>query len=166
MNNLKMIAELESNCKANFSQLCELFKAYDLAKLGYDMQREQEKECYNAVLAENVFTASKKYTRGGISTPETVTNESDLFLLSDEDFERVQKLAAPKLVAAGITDERGYYTTDWLGIKGDTRRALVDFIINKILPEAFKAQFEAVKLNIVQTGKLLDTIRPIVQKAA
>lgn len=141
MKTTKMIAELESNCKKNMEQLCELLKVYDLAKLGYDMQREQEKECYNAVLAESVFTASKKYTRGGISTPDRVTNESDLFLLSEEDFERVQKLVSPKLVAAGVTDERGYYITDWLGIKGDARRALVDFIINNILPEAFKAQF-------------------------
>lgn len=166
MNNAKMIAELESNCKANFNQLCELFKAYDLAKIGYDMQEEQTKECYNAVLAENVFTASKEYTRGGISTPETVTNESSLFLLSDEDFEKVQKLAAPKLVAAGVTDERGYYITDWLGIKGDARRALVDFIINKILPDAFKAQFEEAKRNITYQYKLIDITRPMIQKTA
>lgn len=166
MNNAKMIAELESNCKKNMEQLCELFKAYDLAKLGYDMQEEQTKGCYNAVLAENVFTASKEYTRGGISTPETVTDESDLFLLSDEDFEKVQKLAAPKLVAAGVTNERGYYTTDWLGIKGDARRALVVFIIDKILPEAFKVQFEEAKLNITYQHKLIDITRPMVAKTA
>ena len=62
----------------------------------------------------------------------------------------------------GVTDERGYYITDWLGIKGDASRALVNFIIDAILPDGMREQFSAVRLNIVQTDKLLDIVRPIV----
>ena len=44
----------------------------------------------------------------------------------------------------------------------DARRALVDFIIDAILPDGMREQFSAVRLNIVQTDKLLDIVRPIV----
>lgn len=89
MNNLKMIAELESNCKKNMEQLCELFKAYDLAKLGYEMQEEQIKAVYNAVLAANPLHAAEDDERTGIKAGERVTSEKYIYLLGDDDFDHL-----------------------------------------------------------------------------
>lgn len=157
-----MTAEFSANVKANIEQLAGLFKAYDLAKLGYKMQEEREKECYNEVLTSTPFYTAKDSERCGIKAGERVTKEFYTFLLSKEDFNRLLDLALPILEREGITDKEGKYTTDWLGIKGDARRELVNFIIDAILPDGMREQFSAVRLNIVQTDKLLDIVRPIV----
>lgn len=162
MDTKKMTAEFTANIKANIEQLADLFKAYDLAKLGYKMQEEREKECYNEALTATPFYAAKSYDRCEIKAGERVTREFYAFLLSKEDFNRLLDLAAPILEREGITNAEGEYVTDWLGIKGNARRALVDFIIDTILPDGMREQFSAVRLNIVQTDKLLDIVRPIV----
>ena len=61
-----------------------------------------------------------------------------------------------------VSDIVTCYITPWTIIKVDARRALVDFIIDAILPDVMREQFSAVRLNIVQTDKLLDIVRPIV----
>ena len=164
METKKMTAEFTANVKANIQQLAELFKAYDLAKLGYKMQNEREKECYNEALAATPFYAAKgcERCRPQVKAGERITREFCTFLLSKEDFNRLLNLTTPILEREGITNAEGNHLTDWLGIKGDARRALVNFIIDTILPDGMREQFSAVRLNIVQTDKLLDIVRPIV----
>lgn len=163
MENLSnMTAEFTANIKESIKQLADLFKAYDLAKLGYQMQYEREKDCYNEALATTPFYAAKSCNRCSVKEGERVTNEFYSFLLSEDDFNRLLSLAEPILEREGITDANGYYREDWLTIRGNARRALVDFIIDTVLPESMKPQFSAVRLNIVQTDKLLDIVRPIV----
>ena len=162
METKKMTAEFTANVKANIGQLAELFKAYDLAELGYKMQEEREKECYNEALAATPFYTAKDSERCGIKAGERVTEEFYTFLLSKEDFDRLLDLTTPILEREGITNAEGNYITDWLSIKGDARRTLVNFIIDTILPDGMREQFSAVRLNIVQTDKLLDIVRPIV----
>ena len=159
-----MTAEFTANVKANIQQLAELFKAYDLAELGYKMQEDQSKQCYTEALQAGEYHAAEDYNMRGVNINEgdRVTDEKYSWLLSDVDFDRLQTAALRLLVRDGVTDERGYYITDWLGIKGDARRALVNFIIDAILPDGMREQFSAVRLNIVQTDKLLDIVRPIV----
>lgn len=164
METKEMTAVFTANVNANTQQLAELFKAYDLAKLGYKMQEEQSKQCYTEALQAGEYHAAEGYNMRGVNINEgdRVTDEKYSWLLSNEDFSRLNAAAMPLLVRDGVTDERGYYITDWLGIKGDARRALVDFIIDAILPTGMREQFAAVRLNIVQTDKLLDIVRPIV----
>lgn len=164
METKKMQAVFTANVKANIQQLAELFKAYDLAKLGYKMQEEQSKQCYTEALQAGEYHAAEGYNMRSVNINEgdRVTDEKYSWLLSDVDFDRLQTATLRLLVRDGVTDERGYYITDWLGIKGDARRALVDFIIDTILPTGMREQFAAVRLNIVQTDKLLDIVRPIV----
>lgn len=164
MDTKKMTAEFTANVKANIQQLAELFKAYDLAELGYKMQEEQCKQCHTEALQAGDYRAAECYNMRGVNINEgdRVTDEKYSWLLSDVDFGRLQNAALRLLVRDGVTDERGYYITDWLGIKGDARRALVNFIIDTILPDGMREQFAAVRLNIVQTDKLLDIVRPIV----
>lgn len=164
METKEMTAEFTANVKTNIQQLAELFKAYDLAELGYKMQEEQSKQCYTEALQAGEYHAAEGYNMRGVNINEgdRVTDEKYSWLLSDVDFDRLQTSALRLLVRDGVTDERGYYITDWLGIKGDARRALVNFIIDTILPDGMREQFAAVRLNIVQTDKLLDIVRPIV----
>lgn len=164
METKEMTAVFTANVKANIQQLADLFKAYDLAELGYKMQEEQSKQCYTEALQAGDYRAAEGYNMRGVNINEgdLVTDEKYSWLLSDVDFGRLQTAALRLLVRDGVTDERGYYITDWLGIKGDARRALVNFIIDTILPDGMREQFSAVRLNIVQTDKLLDIVRPIV----
>lgn len=162
METKEMTAVFTANVKANLQQLTDLFKAYDLAELGYKMQDEREKECYNEALATTPFYAAKGCDRCEIKAGERITREFCTFLLSNEDFNRLLDLTTPILKREGIINAEGNYATDWLGIKGDARRALVNFIIDTILPDGMREQFSAVRLNIVQTDKLLDIVRPIV----
>lgn len=157
-----MTAKFTANVKASHQQLAELFKAYDLAKLGYDMQEERVKACYNEALATTPFYVKEDCEQCGIKAGERVTDEFYTFLLSEGDFNRLLGLTLPILVREGITDKEGEYTTDWVSIKGDARRALVNFIIDVILPNGMRERFSAVRLNIVQTDKLLDIVRPFV----
>lgn len=166
MNEKQLMAEFAANIKSNFSQLQDLFKAYDLAVLGYDMHEQQCKEAYNKTLQNTPFYAAKGCERCGIEAGERITNEFYSFLLSAEDFNRYCDLNVEELTRQGITDERGYYVTDWLGIKGDARRKLVAFIIDELLPWEMRLQFKPQELNITITDKLLNIVRPIVTKAA
>ncbi|MCM1067150.1 MAG: hypothetical protein NC418_06230 [Muribaculaceae bacterium] len=161
-----MLSEFADNVKANFAQLQELFKAYDLAKLGYDMQEQECKEAHNRVLAANEFFAAKDYTRMGIKAGDRVTDEIGSFCLSEDDWERYMKLCTAETAKAGITDENSYSLVDWTGIRGDARRKLVAFIIDILLPHELYIVFKPHELNIVQTDKLLSIIRPMVTKAA
>lgn len=157
-----MTAVFTANVKANIQQLAELFKCYDAAKSHYNEQRRREKECYDKALNIAEFRASKDCERASIKTGDRITNQNYIFLLSKADFSRLLELAAPILQSAGITDGKGYYITNWLMFQGDARRELVNFIIDSLLPEPMKSQFSTVRLNIVQTDKLLDIVRPIV----
>jgi hypothetical protein len=162
MNELKQIAELEINCKTNIDQLRELFKAYELAKIGYDMQEQQIKDLENTVLNDNCFYANEGCERANINAGERITDESFSFLLSDEDFNKFQAMKLPILVQEGITDEKGNYITNWLTIKCDAYRCLVNYIVDNIIPEEFREVFSRAKLNITYTDKLINIIRPIV----
>ena len=158
-----MTAEFTANVKANIQQLAELFKAYDLAELGYKMQEEQSKQCYTEALKNGVYCSDKDWGRGlNIKAGDRITDPNLMYYLGENDFARLLKESNKITLREGITDKDGYYITPWTSIKVDARRALVDFIIDAILPDGMREQFSAVRLNIVQTDKLLDIVRPIV----
>ena len=160
----EMTAEFTANVKANIQQLTDLFKDYDLAKLGFKMQEEQCKECHNEALKTGEYYAAESCDRRGIDIKagDRITDEMFTFLLSEDDWDRFMDAALPILEREGVTDAEGNYLTDWIGMEIEARQALVNFIIDTILPDGMREQFSAVRLNIVQTDKLLDIVRPIV----
>ena len=163
METKKMTAEFTANVKANIQRLAELFKAYDIAKLGDEAQDARTKECYAEALKNGVYCSDKDWGRGlNIKAGDRITDPNLMYYLSKNDFDRLLKESNKITLREGITDKDGYYITPWTSIKVDARRALVDFIIDAILPTGMREQFAAVRLNIVQTGKLLDIVRPIV----
>ena len=163
METKKMTAEFTANVKSNIQQLAELFKAYDIAKLGDEAQDARTKECYAEALKNGVYCSDKDWGRGlNIKAGDRITDPNLMYYLGENDFARLLKESNKITLREGITDKDGYYITPWTSIKVDARRALVDFIIDAILPDGMRAQFSAVRLNIVQTDKLLDIVRPIV----
>lgn len=163
MDTKKMTAEFTANVKANIQRLAELFKAYDIAKLGDEAQDARTKECYAEALKNGVYCSDKDWGRGlNIKAGGRITDPNLMYYLGENDFARLLKESNKITLREGITDKDGYYITPWTSIKVDARRALVDFIIDAILPDGMREQFSAVRLNIVQTDKLLDIVRPIV----
>lgn len=164
METKKMTAEFTANVKANIQQLADLFKAYDIAKLGDEAQDARTKECYAEALQAGKYRAAEWCgQRGGNIKPgDRITDPNLMYYLGKNDFDRLLKEGQKIMRREGITDKEGYYITPWTSIKVDARRALVNFIIDTILPDVMREQFAAVRLNIVQTDKLLDIVRPIV----
>lgn len=156
-----LMAELKKNCETNREKLSELLKVYDLCVLGYDMQEQRCKDVYNKVLSENEFYAKRDCGRCEVKIGERITDEKFDFLLSDEDFDRLQALAIPIFVAEGITDENGYFIENWVTKKVHARKTLVEFIIQNIVPSEMRETFWEAKHNIVQTDKLIEIMRSV-----
>lgn len=158
-------AELRRNILANGPRMHDLFLQYDLSTLKEKLQQEQVKEIYDAVLAENDFRIGREdYTPMDVNDPkpgDRITSDDWSFLLSDDDFERLQAIAAPRLHASGVTDEEGRYRIDCLGMKVQAFRSLVEFIISRILPESMKKTFAENKDSVVPMEKLINAMRPL-----
>lgn len=160
---MNTLEQLTANCSAeNLMKLSDLYKSYELAKLGREIQDEQIKGIYNQVLAEHEFFSSQDFGRMGLKKGERITDESNDFCMSEDDFRRFQELCAPRLVEDGITDENGYYVTKWTDIEVDARRELIDFIIDNIIPMPLRKDFANNQLSYTMGEKLLAITRPLV----
>lgn len=156
-----LTAELKKNCEKNQKKLSELLKVYDLTVLGYQVQEQRCKDVYNKVLSENEFYAKRDCGRCEIKVGDRITDEKFDFLLSDEDFDRLQTLARPIFVAEGITDENGYFIENWVTKKVSARKELVEFIIQNIVPSEMREKFWEARQNITQTDKLISIMRSV-----
>lgn len=161
MEEIRLTAELKKNCETNRKKLSKLMKVYDLCVLGYDIQEQRCKDVYNKVLSENEFFASRDVARTEIKVGERITDEKFDFLLSDEEFDRLQTLANPIFVAEGITDENGYFIENWVTKKVHARKTLVEFIIQNIVPIEMRETFLEAKHSIVLTDKLIEIMRSV-----
>ena len=165
MEEKKLQSELAANCKQHGKQLSELLKAYELACLGYDMQEQRCKDVYNRVLAENEFFIAKntdianKRSGNDFHDGDRVTSEEYMFMLSDEDFNKVLDLATPIFVAEKITDEEGCFIENWTEMRSDSRNELVNFIIQNVIPAELRGAFYRLRHNVVQQQKLIDIVK-------
>lgn len=165
-----LLAELTKNCEGKKERLFELMKSYELAELGRDVQRQHFKDIENKVLQENEFFCGRdgltKRCDEQPSFGERITDEKWSFLLSDEDFDRLQKMMQPLSVEAGLTDEKGYYITNWDMIACDARCELVDYIIDEIVPGDFRELFGQNRASIVFQEKLINAFKSSIKPAA
>lgn len=151
-----LLAELTKNCDHKKAKVLELFEALELAELGYKLQDERCKDIHNRVLAEHEFLCDKEYSRDtGFKVGDRITDDEFLFLLSDEDFDRVMKLSRPIEVAEKITDEDGYFLENWGKMRCDARCELVEYIILEIVPEALRPIFWENRINYTFQEKLI-----------
>lgn len=156
-----LLEELTKNCKEKKQELLDLMEAFDLACLGYDTQEQHEKDILNRVLQENEFFAEQECERGEthIHVGDRITDDDFSFLLSDDDFDRMLELARPIDVKEGLTDEEGNYLEHWADIRANARRELVNFIIDEMVPKAFRHHFNGHRMNNVATDKLINIFR-------
>lgn len=152
-----MLSELIQNRMKNADKLSELLESYDVAELGRKIQEQRVNEIYDRVLQENEFFSSDDYIMPG----DRITEEVHMWLLSEEDMQRVFDLARPILVAENITDENGFYLTNWTTQSLTAWRDLVNFIIQEILPSPFKEIFWENRLNVPKMDKLIEAVRKI-----
>jgi len=162
-----LLAELAKNCDGKRKKLVELLEAFDLACLGYDIQDQHSKDIHNRVLRENKFLCARDFSRGtGFKVGDRITDEEYLFLLSDEDFDKVMKLSRPICVEEKLTDKDGYFLEDWVTIRANAREELVNFLIYEIIPESLRHHFAACTWNIRQSDKLINAFKNCVKKSA
>ena len=158
-----LLAELKKNCEGKEKQLRELIHILDLTELGAKVQREQFKDIENRVLQENEFFCGRSEIPSRSDDQpkfgERITSEKWSFLLSDEDFDRLQALTLPIEVKEGLVDEKGYYIKNWDMDAIHAKNAVVDFIIKEIVPTPMKSLFEENKKSVVFMDKLINIFR-------
>lgn len=165
-----LLAELTKNCEGKKEKLLDLLKSYELAELGRDVMNQRFKDIENKVLQENEFFCGRsdvtircdEQPRFG----ERITDEKWSFLLSDEDFDRLQAATLPIEVKEGLVDEKGYYITNWHTIACDARRELVNFIIDEIVPASFRELFGQKRDYITFQDKLIKIFKNSLKSAA
>ena len=154
-----LLAELTKNCGEKKEKLMDLLKAFDLAELGSEVQRQQFKDIENKVLKENIFLCGHPEMKVRCDDQpifgERITSEKWDFLLSDDDFDRLQSLMLPLYVEENLTDEKGYYVTNWDMIACEARCELVEYIIKEVIPTAFRNLFWENRDRIVFQEKLI-----------
>ena len=154
-----LLAELTKNCGEKKEKLMDLLKAFDLAELGSKVQRQQFKDIENKVLKENIFLCGHPEMKVRCDDQpifgERITDEKWDFLLSDDDFDRLQSLMLTLYVEANLTDEKGYYVTNWDMIACEARCELVEYIIKEVIPTAFRKLFWENRDRIVFQEKLI-----------
>lgn len=154
----KLTAELLENCEANIHTLKNAMKVYEMAKLGYDLQEQRSKEIYTRVLSEHEFYASIDCIELGVKAGDRIIEDKYDYLLSEEDFQKLLKLARPLHVKEGITNNDGVYIVNYHQIKVEAMNSLVDFIIQYILPQSIRQEFWLVRRNVVREKQLISII--------
>ena len=157
MKNLEI--ELKKNSIKNGKKLAELLKEYELIVLGEDLQEQMIKECYEKVLAENVFLSDQTEERLNIKKGQRITKDCNTIFLSKADQNRLENLVIPLLVKENITDKDGYYIVKWHTKKAEAKNALVDFYIDNIVPKSMRQGFENVRRSYIYQEKLLKIIK-------
>ena len=153
-----MMAEMMKNFGEKKNVLKELVKTYQVAKLGDEVQEEHIKEIHNRVLAENKFFAETECSRGEIDirVGDRITADEFTFLLSDDDFDRFQNLAAPILVKEKITDENGCYITNWSMMKVEAVNKIFEYVCKNVMPKKEGDELYEFRWNYMSLQKVLD----------
>lgn len=160
MDEKVLLAELKSNCKKYENTLLEMMKVLDLTILGDEVQEQQFKDIYNRVLSENEFFCAKEYRRDtGIKVGDRILDESRMFLLSDDDFDKVGELALPYFVKENLTDETGRFVTNWSMKVIEEKNNVFDFVCKNILPKELGDFFYERKWNLTVQNKVIDITR-------
>ena len=158
----KQLAELTRNVTPEVrGKLSDLFRLYEVARLGNEVQNAQINDLYDKTLSENEFYAAADERRMGINKGDRIFSHKYDFLLSKDDFNRLLYLAGKKLEAAGICDKIGYYLVNWTIQMINAKNALIDFIIKNIVPEDFRPIFWENRRNVAKMEKLIEITKPL-----
>lgn len=163
-------AALLGNFEQHKKELNELLTAYELAKLGREMFDARCDDVIDRVLGEHEFYVGKEFKESArtlsLKRGDRVTSHDYEWLLSEEDFERLHKLARPIMVAEKLTDENGYFTEDWPKVVCDARGKVFDFICQNIMPEAIRDRFCNNRWNVTVQERVINVMKGAYKEAA
>lgn len=151
-------ALFSSQMKKHQEKLLMLYKSYQMALMGREVQYQQLCDIEDSVLKEHPFYSAydcENRKSGDVKKGDRILSTHDTYLLCENDFDTFLHLSSQKKREAGLVDSDGYYHTDWLSVLADTRTDLVTFIIDEILPKSLADIFRPVKTNIVYQMKLI-----------
>lgn len=156
-------AALMNNFEQHKKELNELLTVYELAELGRSMFDARCDDVIDRVLAEHKFYVGKEFKESVRTLPmkqgDRVTSHDYEWLLSEEDFGRLYKLARPIMVAEKLTDENGYFTENWSDMVCDARNKVFDFICQNIMPEAIRERFYRNRWNVRVQEKVINVMK-------
>ena len=162
MENEIMIAELSANIEEHRNELLDLMKTYDIAKLGRKQQEEESENIYNQVLSEHEFFANEGCEKLHVKAGDRIIDDECSFLMSGDDLERYLSIAGDYMYKAGITDKEGSYIVKWVTITNKAYNALLDFIIETILPAPMAIHFQENRRRLIVMEKLIAIMRKAV----
>jgi len=155
-----LLAELTKNCKKYGKELFEMMKVLDLTILGDKVQEQQFKDIHNRVLSENEFYAEKDVSRRiPVRKGDRITDEKYDFLMSKDDFDKYQELCLPYYVNGNLTDEKGYFITNWSMKVIEEKNNVFDFICKKVLPKELGDVFYEQRWRLTVQDKVIDLTR-------
>lgn len=151
-------AEFAKNYVMHKQQLLERYKVLELSRLGSDVQRQQFKDIENRVLSQHKFCAKQECSeRLGIKPGDRITDAEYSFLLSEDDFNRLQELMLPVWVEEGLSDKSGRFIKNWDMIAIEAEREFASYIIDNIVPAERRHRLrEGIKNSIILRDKLID----------
>lgn len=152
--------------ETNLQKLKELFAAFDIAKTGYDVQKNHIREICKQVIQNNIFHAGRDYKYGDIviNKGDRITDDNFSFIIDDAEIEQYYDILGNSLFEAGIANEQGYYITDWLTMIGDSRRALLYYSMENLISDWMPADAKKyIYNNVVAADKFINIIRKLVK---
>lgn len=92
----------------DMNRLNDLVMEYKIAKLNWDLIKEQDEDIKRKILAENEFYAeADKASRCGDEPGKRILEPFSDFLMCNEDFDKYLDLLYAEYLKAGIADVRG-----------------------------------------------------------
>lgn len=139
-------------------KILEFCKVLELSRLGRDVQRQRFKDIENRVLSQHEFYAKQDCCKVvGIKLGERIVDADYSYLLSDDDFDRLQKLMLPIWVEEGLTDRRGHFVKNWEMIAIDVKRDFAFYIVDNVVPAEYRHEMrKAINDNLDFRDKLID----------
>ena len=151
-------AAFVKNYDTHKQQLLERYKVMELSRLVRDMQQQHFKDIENRVLAQHEFRAKQKCSeRLGIKLGDRIKDAEYSFLLSEDDFTRLQELMLPVWVEEGLTDKSGRFIKNWDMIAIEAEQEFASYVIDNIVPAEHQQRLrEGIKNSIILSDKLIN----------
>lgn len=167
-----LLEKFTENANSKREEILELQYMYLLKQIANQSVREQFKQVYNKVLAENPFYSEFDYNHSGsgnkISKGDRILSSDDQWCISVEDYDKFLEICKEELYVAGLTDKDGRYTeeTNTENQLMDIKEKLIHLSV-EILPENFpnrKLLMDAIEYKGRDSLKTRETLFELIMK--
>ena len=158
MNKAEMLKEMTNNISGRTADIISACNAYEAAQANLKAVQELTNECKREVLTRHTFTVEEQFKGKRGLEAETITDPTQDYLMSEEDFKKYLDLLYPLYIKAGIDDPRGVnYCPDAIPREElkNAENNLLDVFLT-ITPGGLKADFEKMRNHWKYRQKLID----------